>query len=90
MTATSAYIVSVIHSIDVIVNIMFGVLLGFTLLCVWITAGEPEKEREMSIAYLKRCFVYLLCLVVLMCLIPDKKTMNLMFDVPAQCSEIAK
>lgn len=90
MTATSAYIVSVIHTIDSLVNTAFFVMLLIVLLGLWFTSGCPEGEREWRLKHLRRAFVYLLCLAVLMILIPDKKTLNIMFDIPAQCSEIAK
>ena len=90
MTATSAYIVSVINTIDCLVNAAFFVMLVIVLLGLWFTSSCPKDEQEWSLKHLRRAFVYLLCLAALMCFIPDKKTLNLMFDVPAQCSEVAK
>lgn len=90
MTATSAYIVSVINSIDWLVNIAFFAVLVVTIAGAWFTANCPENEREWSLKHLHRAFFYLLCLAALMCFIPDKKTLNLMFDVPTQCSEVTK
>ncbi len=87
MTATSAYIVSVIHTIDSLVNIGFVLCLVFIGYVLWFS---DHLELENAQEILKKAGFLLALLVVLMIFIPNKTTLNLMFDVPGQCQEVTK
>ena len=82
ITAFDIYLISLIHNIDMALNIVFVVTLIFTIFCFLEGHDECYENEKKFMRWAKKSLILLLVIVSILIVIPSKKMLIAMYAVP--------